>query len=56
VGDVMDARFPPNSFDVITAFDVLEHMYQPREFLGRVLSWLRPGGIFFAELPNINSW
>ncbi len=56
VGDVMDAPFPPNSFDVITAFDVLEHVYQPREFLDRVLSWLRPGGIFFARLPNIDSW
>jgi len=56
VGDVMDAPFGPNSFDVITGFDVLEHMYQPREFLERVMSWLRPGGIFFAKFPNIDSW
>ncbi len=56
VGDVMDAPFQTNSFDVITCFDVLEHMYQPREFLARVLYWLRPGGIFFAKLPNIDSW
>jgi SAM-dependent methyltransferase len=52
----MDAPFPPNSFDVITAFDVLEHVYDPREFLEQVQMWLRPGGIFFAKLPNIDSW
>ena len=55
-GDVMDAPFQPNSFDVVTCFDVLEHVYQPRQFLKRVLHWLRPGGIFFAKLPNIDSW
>ncbi len=56
VGDVMDAPFPQNSFDVVTCFDVLEHVYEPREFLKRVLHWLRPGGILFAKLPNIDSW
>jgi 2-polyprenyl-3-methyl-5-hydroxy-6-metoxy-1,4-benzoquinol methylase len=56
VGDVMDAPFQPNSFDVVTCFDVLEHVYQPREFLERVLYWLRPGGILFAKMPNIDSW
>ena len=38
VGNVMDAPFPPNSFDVITAFDVLEHVYHPREFLNKFTS------------------
>jgi 2-polyprenyl-3-methyl-5-hydroxy-6-metoxy-1,4-benzoquinol methylase len=56
VGDIMGAPFSASSFDVITAFDVLEHVYHPREFLERVLHWLRPGGIFFARLPNIDSW
>ena len=56
VGDVMDAPYPPDSFDVITGFDLLEHVYHPREFLERVLTWLRPGGIVFARLPNIDSW
>ncbi len=56
VGDSLDAPFPPNSFDVITAFDLLEHVYQPRQFLGKVLEWLKPGGIFFTMLPNIDSW
>jgi SAM-dependent methyltransferase len=56
VGDIMKAPFPPNSFDVITAFDVLEHMDRPREFLELIHYWLRPGGIFFGKVPNIDSW
>ncbi len=56
VRDALDAPFPPESFDVITCFDVLEHVYRPRQFLTKVLEWLKPGGIFYAAVPNIASW
>jgi 2-polyprenyl-3-methyl-5-hydroxy-6-metoxy-1,4-benzoquinol methylase len=56
VGDAAEAPFPPESFDLITAFDLLEHVYQPRPFLAKVQEWLKPGGIFFTMLPNIDSW
>jgi SAM-dependent methyltransferase len=56
VGDALFAPFPSASFDVITAFDVLEHVYSPREFLSKVYEWLKPGGIFYAMMPNIESW
>ena len=55
VGDVEEAPFAPGSFDVITAFDLLEHVYHPRQFLALVHQWLKPGGIFFVMLPNIES-
>lgn len=55
VGNVPDAPFPNESFDAITCFQVLEHMYNPREVLARVLQWLKPGGIFFVLVPNIDS-
>ena len=29
VGDILDAHFPADAFDVITCFDVLEHLYEP---------------------------
>lgn len=32
VGDIPDAPFAPESFDVITCFDVLEHVYAPGEW------------------------
>jgi SAM-dependent methyltransferase len=56
VGDAVNAPFPPSSFDVITSFDVLEHVYSPRQFLMKVHQWLKPGGIFYAMVPNIDSW
>jgi SAM-dependent methyltransferase len=56
VGDAIDAPFLPASFDVITCFDVLEHVYSPRDFLTKALEWLKPGGIFYAMMPNIESW
>jgi SAM-dependent methyltransferase len=56
VGDAVAAPFLPGSFDVITAFDLLEHVYAPRQFLAKVLEWLKPGGIFYAMMPNIDSW
>lgn len=56
VGDAVAAPFLPVSFDAITCFDVLEHVYSPREFLTKVFEWLKPGGIFYAMMPNIDSW
>lgn len=56
VGDALSASFGAECFDVVTCFDVLEHVCAPRQLLDRVSKWLRPGGIFYTMLPNINSW
>jgi 2-polyprenyl-3-methyl-5-hydroxy-6-metoxy-1,4-benzoquinol methylase len=53
VGDILDAPFAPSTFDVITCFDVLEHVYEPRKVLEKVRQWLKPGGIFYVLVPNI---
>ena len=55
VGDILDAPFPRESFDVITCFDVLEHLYEPRRVMARVGEWLKPGGIFYVLVPNVDS-
>jgi SAM-dependent methyltransferase len=55
VGEILDAPFAPASFDVITCFHVFEHLYQPREVLAKVAEWLKPGGIFYTMMPNIDS-
>ena len=55
VGDVLDARYAAESFDVITCFHVFEHLYHPREVLEKVSLWLKPGGIFYVNVPNIDS-
>lgn len=55
VGDILDAPFAPESFDVITCFDVFEHLYEPRKVIARIAEWLKPGGIFYVLVPNVDS-
>lgn len=55
VGNILDAPFPRESFDVITCFDVLEHLYEPRQVMARINEWLKPGGIFYVLVPNMES-
>ncbi len=47
--------FPDNYFDVITAFDVLEHLLSPASILDKIYSKLKPGGIFVATFPDMDS-
>ena len=52
VGDVLDAPFAPECFDVATAFHVIEHVPDPVAVLRRILAWLAPGGLLIVEVPN----
>lgn len=49
---IEDAQFAPASFDFITFGAVLEHLFDPGNALDKALSWLRPGGVIQAEVPN----
>lgn len=55
VGDILSAPFPPGSFDVVTCFHVYEHLYEPLRVMAKVREWLKPGGIFYFLVPNIDS-
>jgi SAM-dependent methyltransferase len=55
VGNILDAQFPPESFDVITCFDVFEHLYEPQRIMAKVAEWLKPEGIFYILVPNADS-
>jgi SAM-dependent methyltransferase len=55
VGDILECPFLPESFDAITCFDVLEHLYEPQRVMVRIKEWLKPGGIFYVQVPNIDS-
>jgi len=43
---------PREAFDAITLIHVLEHTPAPMALLGTLASWLVPGGILIAEVPN----
>ena len=47
--------FPPNSFDLITMWHVLEHIPDPTSAFFEVTRLLKPGGIFVSMVPNIAS-
>ncbi|WP_420629795.1 class I SAM-dependent methyltransferase [Candidatus Leptofilum sp.] len=55
VSTLNQASFPKESFDVITMWDVLEHVYDPCVVLDEVGRLLRPGGIFVVNHPNLDS-
>lgn len=50
-----EADFPAGTFEVITLWDVLEHVASPAGTLQRVYHWLVPGGFLFLNLPNSHS-
>lgn len=55
-GVVGQDLFPVSFFDVITMWDVLEHVRDPRSDLTRVYRLLRPGGLLLINTPNSGSF
>ena len=55
-GTLETSLFPPESFDVITAWDVIEHLPNPAEFFTKIVALLKPGGWFACGTPNFDSW
>jgi SAM-dependent methyltransferase len=55
VGLTSDAGFAEGSFDVVSAFHVLEHMPDARAFLREIARFARPGGLVVVESPNFAS-
>ena len=57
ITDILRAdTFPPNSFDVITSFQVFEHLPDPSGNLAILQRALKPGGVIMIEVPNIDTW
>jgi SAM-dependent methyltransferase len=44
--------FPDRSVDVIATLQVIEHVWNRRQFLGECLRVLRPGGLLLVTTPN----
>jgi len=51
-GTLRDQRFPPGYFDVITLWDVLEHLPDPKGEMTEIHRVLRPGGLLVVRVPN----
>jgi SAM-dependent methyltransferase len=55
VGDVQVHRFPPSSFDVVIAWQLLEHLPRPEEALLGFREALNDGGLLILAVPNVLS-
>jgi SAM-dependent methyltransferase len=51
-GELRDAGFPSEHFDVVTAAELLEHLFDPQPLLHEVARILRPGGLFWMTTPH----
>lgn len=54
-GTLQEAGFPGNSFDVITMWDVVEHLADPKAVLSEAARILRPGGSLVLTTGDIGS-
>jgi SAM-dependent methyltransferase len=48
--------FSHTTFDLITMFEVIEHVEHPRELVNTVFNLLSPGGILVLSCPNEDRW
>ena len=56
VGAAEDLLTEAAGFDVITLWDVLEHLANPRAVLEKCQTALRPGGFLILAIPNLDSY
>jgi 2-polyprenyl-3-methyl-5-hydroxy-6-metoxy-1,4-benzoquinol methylase len=54
--DLLAAGLPSGKFDVVTFWDSLEHLPNPRAILQEAQRLLRPGGIVLIALPNFGGY
>ena len=54
-GDLLEVRFPDNFFDIVTMWDVLEHLHDPLASIRETARVLNDGGVSCIGLPNFDS-
>ncbi len=55
-GTLPHPRLVPQSFDIVTMWQSLEHVHHPRRILREVYQLLKPGGYVIIAVPNFASW
>lgn len=53
-GDWRDAGYADGSFDIVTLFDVIEHLADPQAELDAICRLLKPGGLLLQSTPDID--
>jgi SAM-dependent methyltransferase len=55
-GQLEAAGLPPAAYDVVTLWDVIEHLHEPRATLTEIRRILRPDGLLILRTPSLDSW
>ena len=55
LGDIQTYSFPPNSFDLVTCYNVIEHLARPDQAIANFHSSLMSDGFLFIAAPNPES-
>ena len=55
LGLIESADCPPESFDLVVAFDTFEHIYEPKAFLKAIHNVLKPNGVLAITTPDPTS-
>jgi 2-polyprenyl-3-methyl-5-hydroxy-6-metoxy-1,4-benzoquinol methylase len=56
MGKLENNTFSQGVFDIITSFEVIEHINNPLEEIANIHRFLRKGGLFYCTTPNFNAY
>ena len=51
--DLLTSEFSDNTFDLITLWNVFEHVYNPSDVIKKCASLLKPNGVLVIKVPNM---
>lgn len=54
-GELKNARLKEKSFDIITAWDLIEHVENPRSLVAKAKKLLKPGGYLVLQTTTVDS-
>ena len=54
-GDILEAGYKPDSFDIIVLYHVIEHLAEPLKMVNKINELLKVGGKFIVSTPDFES-
>jgi SAM-dependent methyltransferase len=56
VGDIAEVELPDNTFDLVVALELVEHLPSPEPVLRKLAQAVRPGGRLLLSVPNVGHY